>query len=168
MGMDVHGNSGNYFRNNVWYWRPLAIYINKVAPEIAKHCRHWNSNDGDGLDAEQSLKLANVLIQEIATGATLEYERAWTKHHKELPDLECNFCHGTGVRTDSVGQQMRMPTRQIPMDDDTHPRAGQIGWCNACNGTGHVRPFESQYPFDVDNVREFADFLRDSGGFSIC
>jgi hypothetical protein len=34
MGMDVYGESGNYFRNNVWWWRPLANYCQAIAPHI--------------------------------------------------------------------------------------------------------------------------------------
>ena len=40
MGMDVFGNNprnkeGEYFRNNVWWWRPLADFILECYPEIA-------------------------------------------------------------------------------------------------------------------------------------
>ena len=38
--------SGTYFRNNVWWWRPLADYVlryTKVIPEDKKEC--WGYND---------------------------------------------------------------------------------------------------------------------------
>ena len=59
MGMDLSGRKptteqGEYFCNNVWWWHPLAIYICEVAPEIADHCEYWQTNDGDGLNAEDS------------------------------------------------------------------------------------------------------------------
>ena len=66
-----------------------------------------------------------------------------------LPDEECRVCGGTG-------------SRQEP------PQVGPGNLpCNACGGTGRVRPFETNYGFDVDTVREFAEFLRDCGGFEI-
>jgi hypothetical protein len=39
MGMDVYGKDavsekGEYFRNNVWYWRPLWNYCIEVAPDL--------------------------------------------------------------------------------------------------------------------------------------
>jgi hypothetical protein len=40
--------------------------------------------------------------------------------------------------------------------------------CNACDGKGEVPDVETHYPFDEDNVREFAGFLRVCGGFRIC
>ncbi|TYL76760.1 hypothetical protein [Bradyrhizobium cytisi] len=82
MGMDVYGRSpkspeGEYFRNNLWWWRPLAQYICEVAPEIAKNCEYWQSNQGDGLNDEDSLALACVLQKQIDSGQTA----AWVEHH---------------------------------------------------------------------------------------
>ena len=55
MGMDVYGRNpttkqGEYFRNNVWWWHPLADYCTSVAPDITAQCNSWHHNDGDGLD----------------------------------------------------------------------------------------------------------------------
>lgn len=35
MGMDLYGKKplnpvGEYFRNNVWWWRPLAVFVQKL------------------------------------------------------------------------------------------------------------------------------------------
>jgi hypothetical protein len=51
MGMDVYGTAptsktGEYFRNNVWWWSPLANYICGVAPAIANRCPRWHHNEG--------------------------------------------------------------------------------------------------------------------------
>jgi hypothetical protein len=79
MGMDVYGKkpsseAGKYFRNNIWWWDPLARYIlEHVPPEITGRCKHWYSNDGDGLDAADALKLAQCLREQIANGACEEY-----------------------------------------------------------------------------------------------
>jgi hypothetical protein len=66
MGMDVFGckptnESGRYFRNSVWWWHPLADYCAEIAPHIASRCKGWHYNDGDGLDNDDSLELADVL-----------------------------------------------------------------------------------------------------------
>lgn len=108
MGMDVFGKqprskTGEYFRNSIWWWHPLADYILENSPqELTSKCRYWHSNDGDGLDDEDSKKLADHLQQLIDSGHTAA-------------------------------------------------SAGRYGRC-----------------FSVDNVQEFADFLRDCGGFEIC
>lgn len=151
MGMDVYGrkpdnDTGKYFRNNVWWWRPLAQYVCEVAPTLTQKCQYWHTNDGDGLGKKDSLKLAAVLRAEIAAGRTQDYESSRKSKLDALPDLPCEFCDGTGTRKDMV----------VP------------GGCNACRGTGKVRPFETSYPFETANVSEFCDFLEHCGGFKIC
>ena len=73
MGMDICGRNptgerGQYFCNNVWWWRPLADYCIKVAPDICAACRYWHSNDGDGLDATEAVILAEALRKEMDAG----------------------------------------------------------------------------------------------------
>lgn len=93
MGMDVFGQDptdakGEYFRNNVWWWRPLAAYIEETHPEIAAHCTHWHSNDGDGLNAEQSKSLAEKLRQDIISGRVSNYKNANHSHEFEQTKIE--------------------------------------------------------------------------------
>lgn len=171
MGMDVYGRdpsseTGEYFRNSVWGWHPLADYIIEKAPEhLVVQCRHWHSNDGDGLDAEASIELADWLDDQIESGLADEYEQEYKAMLNAMPDETCQWCKGTGIRNDAIGQQYGMPYKVI--HEEGHPRKGQKGWCNACNGLGKTRPFATSYHFSVENVREFAKFVRDSGGFEI-
>lgn len=171
MGMDVIGKDassekGEYFRNNVWYWRPLWNYCIEVAPDLCEDISgHYN--DGDGLGKLDATILGNRLFAEIGSGNTKKYEDAHNQRIADLPRHSCKHCEGTGVRTDSVGQDMGMPTRAL--DDVVAIAVGRThGWCNACNGEGLVDDWEANYPFTVENVREFAEFLVDCGGFQIC
>lgn len=170
MGMDVYGSNptnetGKYFRNNVWWWRPLATYVCEVAPEITSKCDHWQSNDGDGLNAANSIKLAKLLRDEISSGRTEAYAKIREAELNALPDKECWLCEGTGIRTDGVGAANGQPDKII--DKEGHPRNGEKGWCNGCDGVGHVRPDSTSYGFSVENVSEFCDFLEFCGGFEI-
>lgn len=149
MGMDVHGKNatsetGAYFRNNCWWWRPLWDYCESVS-FVAQQVEYAQSNSGDGLDAEDARTLAETLFREIDAGRTLKYEQAYNARLAALPDVACEHCHGTGQRNDAYVQ----------------------GECNGCAGQGQRRPFETYYPFTVENVREFAAFLQASGGFEI-
>jgi hypothetical protein len=79
MGMEVFGKKpdsevGEYFRNNVWWWSPLARYCCEVAPEITSHCEYWQRNDGDGLGARYSKQLAKVLREKISSGETAKWK----------------------------------------------------------------------------------------------
>ncbi|WP_081349487.1 hypothetical protein [Mycobacteroides chelonae] len=147
MGMDVFGVSpanetGQYFRNNVWWWRPLADFICERYPEVAAGCAYWQSNDGDGLDAEGAQKLARLIRDDLATGFVNDYERDYIIKMEAMPDETCEYCNGTGKRE----------TKE----------------CNGCQGKGQRRPWDASYPFSADNVRDFALFLERCGGFRIC
>lgn len=116
MGMDVYGKKptskvGKYFRNTVWYWGPLSLYICKVAPQIAVKCKSWG-NDGYGLSSSQSRALADILEREIVSGRCEAYAKTRDAMGTELSFLEGGY-------------------------------------------------------FTVENVRSFAAFLRDCGGFRI-
>ncbi|TGT76745.1 MULTISPECIES: hypothetical protein [unclassified Mesorhizobium] len=159
MGMDVIGKAatseaGEYFRNNVWWWRPLADYACEVASEITSACEYWQSNDGDGLDAAASVALADRLQAEIDAGRTAAYAKIHTSKLEQMPNVPCRICAGTGTR---------LPVPHCGAGD---PKAGGIR-CNGCEGSGYVRPFDTNYPFSVENVQAFVAFLRACGGFEI-
>lgn len=169
MGMDVVGKNatsktGEYFRNNVWMWRPLWDYCVMLAPELCGDV--LGGNDGDGLDTEGAEDLSAVLFNELAAGRTAEYEQAHNQMIADLPRHDCPHCDATGIRTDSVGLSMGMPTRELEpeiqiLTERTH------GWCNACGGEGKIDDWRAAYPFITENVRRFAEFLAECGGFSI-
>ncbi len=72
MGMDVFGTAptterGEYFRNNVWWWRPLWNYCIEVAPELTSEV-NGEYNNGDGLNAEGAIALSNILLERLVEG----------------------------------------------------------------------------------------------------
>lgn len=174
MGMDVYGREpksekGSYFRNNVWWWRPLWEYCCEVGAEIIDDevASGGHYNDGIGLDEDDAVALAKTLQAELDSGRTAEYERKHNEFRASLPRENCEFCGATGIRTDEVGVEMGMPTKAL--DEAEAILTGRThGWCNACRGVGTTESWQSSYPFSADNVREFAEFCAESGGFQIC
>lgn len=169
--MDVYGTKpisekGEYFRNNVWWWRPLWAYCQHVAPHLTNGVA-GDTNDGDGLDEEGAKALAELLKVSLSDGTCKAYEEAYYKEIAELPNEDCNLCNKTGIRTDQVGIEGGMDVKVLP-DDKAIVLGRDKGWCNGCDGMGWKPHFGTHYPFSQDNVREFADFLAESGGFSIC
>lgn len=151
MGMDVYGvkNPDAYFRNNVWAWRPLATLIVEKYPDIAKTCEHWFTNDGDGLDEENSLKLADALEADLNNGVIQQEQDEFQRQMNAVVDEPCKICGGTGKRA-------------------APPQVGPGNMhCNGCDGKGTRRPLTTMYHFSVENVREFVAFLRKCGGFEI-
>jgi hypothetical protein len=174
MGMDVYGKNptsekGAYFRNNVWWWRPLWDYCCEVGQEVIDEevANGGCYNDGVGLDEDGAKALADILFGELWEGRTASYERKHNEYLASLPREDCELCGTTGIRTDSVGVEMGMPTKEL--EPEVQILTGRThGWCNACHGVGTRESWGMNYPFSVDNVREFAEFLSECGGFSIC
>lgn len=157
MGMDVYGNAptaevGEYFRRSVWGWHPLWDLVEDVCPWVLKAVPGGHYNDGEGLDAQQALRLADELAEMLADKTITRYIEKRNHTLAELPDVPCQWCEGTGVRTDEVGQQMKMPERN---------------WCNGCDGKGFQQDSRRMYQVSVEDVEEFAEFVRHSGGFRI-
>lgn len=151
MGMDVYGvkpknEKGEYFRNNVWWWRPLWDYCLDMHPSIAGKVQYGHSNSGDGLNATDAKKLAILIKKDLDTGKAKKYADKREKEINSLPLLECEHCNGTGIRNDKYVQ----------------------GECNACHGAGKVKSWLANYPFSLENLSEFQEFLDNCGGFSIC
>jgi hypothetical protein len=151
MGMDLYGKHprdkrGEYLRYSVWGWHPLADYVLEKAPrELTGKCRYWHSNDGDGLNAQDSRALADFLTGEIDSGRAEEYVIIHTATVESLPDEVCFICGGSGLRDDEIMKET----------------------CNGCRGSGKVCPPESHYPLVLESIIDFRDFLHTCGGFEI-
>lgn len=173
MGMDVYGvnpvsEKGSYFRNNVWWWRPLWDYCCEVS-ELARSVENGHNNSGDGLDADGAKELAKTLMIEIGAGNTLKYQEEYRKEQSELPMQDCSLCEGTGIRTapSPSGEDFKQYEKELsPEQQALYGRTH--GWCNGCDGAGKKPHWGTNYPFSVENVADFAEFLADCGGFEIC
>ncbi len=169
--MDVIGRApksekGEYFRNNVWWWRPLWDYVETVAPDVVEGVSgHYN--DGDGLDGEGAERLSQILMISLSDGTCEAYKKQYYAEMANLPNEECNLCNKTGIRTDEVGITHGMNTQELP-EDKAIVLGRTHGTCNGCDGVGWKPNWGTHYPFETENVREFAEFLAESGGFSIC
>jgi hypothetical protein len=176
MSFDIYGRAptseeGKYFCRNNMGWAPIAEYILTVAPDIAAKCKYWDTNDGDGLDAEHAVALADRLDAEIQSGRCEHYARKYASDQEMTPDEPCWLCDGTGTR--------KPPVLFSRLDDGTpvysssedgvgagDPKTTGIK-CNCCRGEGTIRPWGTQYRLHVESVREFVTFLRGCGGFEI-
>jgi hypothetical protein len=111
-------NPGVYFRNNVWWWRPLWSYVSEACSDILndtdKEC--GSSNSGHFISKAKSIKIGKRLDKLSKDGEIATYEEEYKR-----------FLSG--------------------LEDDS---------------------FHKSYPFSEDNVRSFAVFAKECGGFYIC
>ena len=146
-------NCGTYFRNNVWGWRPLWHFVTAVCNDFLteKDIEAGCYNDGHKISKTKATRIANRLLNMVKDGSVKEYEEGYKKHLASLNQVGCDICGATGRR-----------------QEPPKTGAGDYQECNGCNGTGKVDDWAKSYPFSEDNVREFANFCLNSGGFRIC
>ena len=163
-------NVGYYFRNNVWWWRPLWNYCYAVADDIIEdnlqvkeyetdddgetdfENYRWvkakyddgHGNSGAGLNDKYAKLLGNRLMECIADGSTIGYQAEYEQYLNDMPDDDCMRCNNNNRGNNKMKD------------------------CKMCNETGKSRNFSKSYSFDVDNVEDFAKFCLESGGFEIC
>ena len=152
---------GDYFRSNVWWWRPLASYVIKYTGCVNEDdAEMWGTNDGHEVDDETAKQIHNQLQVLIESGHTQKFqddyekERLKAEKHNDKVEKELKkFC-------ESVEKKLGK-TNLAPAD---FPKADHDEW----ERIYHKRKWNASYPFSVEHVKEFAEFCRFSGGFKIC
>ena len=140
-GLDPRNEKGDYFHNNVCWWRPLWNYIccvsNDVLDENDRTMGHCNN---DHIISESKAdKIAKRLIRLAETGEMQEAVRQYENWRKSLPEMEeCYVCEVLGRDK-----------------------------CGHCDGSGKEQNWKVEYSMSVENVKEFIEFVRNSGGFII-
>lgn len=168
--MDVYGKNpdstkGNYFGCPIWGWSPLWAYCRSVAT-VAHTVTYGYSNDGDGLDENDALVLASILRSELESGRTAAAVKEQEAAYSAMPDRNCWCCNGTGRVQETTPADDSIQTDDTPFGAEPNYTGIEIP-CYQCEGTGKVRPHETQYQLRVQDVREFCEFLEHCGGFAI-
>ena len=145
-------NCGVRFRNNVWGWKPLWNFVTAVCGDILteKDMKSGCYNAGHKISKTKANRIAKKLHSMIEGGLVKDYEEGYKVHLDSLEQIDCKICDATGKR-------------QEPPEIGAGDRE-----CNGCKGTGKRDDSEKSYPFSEDNVRQFANFCANSGGFTIC
>tara|TARA_R100001530_G_scaffold4784_1_gene6270 strand:- start:147 stop:713 length:567 start_codon:yes stop_codon:yes gene_type:complete len=145
-------NSGVYFRNSVWGWKPLWHFVTFACDDILTETdiERGSYNDGHKISKTKAGRIARRLYSLIKDGKVKEYESMYKKELDSLEQLDCDLCEATGKR-----------------QEPPKTGAGDME-CNKCDGTGKVDDWAKSYPFSEENVRQFANFCANSGGFTIC
>jgi len=144
-------NPGNYFRNNVWWWRPLWAYVCLICEDVMSEEEEMAGTENSALEIPDTTidRMVEKLVTEMVLENHTEHQQKYEKELKEMPDEECHLCDGTGIRNDKYTK-----------DQDQE--------CNGCKGKGKRRPWACNYSFTAENLEQFVDFLSESGGIKIC
>lgn len=171
MGMDVYGKKpkteeGQYFRSNVWYWRPLWIYCEFIAPQLTQKVEYAQSNDGDGLGSVDARKLGFLLKKSIENGTAQKYIDDYYQFVESAPDEDC-YCISSSSLVANVLQLSYVYDGEIPFPKDSPSEPVPNPECHTCNGSGKKKTHFADYHMDINHVSSFANFLMNCGGFQI-
>ena len=153
-------NPGTYFRNNVWWWRPLWELVCHFCEDTLspQDMEEGSFNSGHRIDVDKALDMHLNLEDAIKNGKVQEYITNYICHLDSLEDEDCHVCDGKGKR--SLKGTMDLNWNVI--EDDS------IQKCKHCEGSGKRPSFKKSYPLNLENVQEFSKFCKLSGGFEIC
>ena len=155
-------NPGYYFRNNVWWWRPLADFVLWLADkELGDKDREgWHNNGGHRVDEKTATIIAELLEASIDEGIAqrMEEENKRKMNKAKLHNLEIEKKH---KELRKIVERHTGKKDLVPAD---YPEPFNSQW----NDIQKLTNYEAHYPFSVDNVKDFAKFCRESGGFEIC
>ena len=157
-----NNNPGNYFRNNVWWWRPLWTFT-------CDHCADFLTeddmnggcyNDSYIITEDKAVAIAERLYEALKEPETQEYldnhmkvmEKA--KKHNEMIEQEKKALDEIAVAI--TGDKNVAP---IDYPKDLKKKFDELM---------KKRDWASSYPINRENIENFARFAEQSGGFSIC
>ena len=78
-------NPGIYFRNNVWWWRPLWTFVCMECEDLLteKEIMSGSYNDGKEISSVKAKKMAKRLRESLNAGNVERYEKQYKKALKE-------------------------------------------------------------------------------------
>jgi len=153
---------GSYFRNNVWWWRPLWTFIGAACDDILteKDMSNGNYNDGHKISKTKALKIAARLRKLDKQGVIDGYEETTMEMVRQAHD-DNKKLKKEAAKLLNVVKKETGNDKIVPMQYPTKYRKKFDAILEKENWSGH-------YPFYADNVREFSTFCQNSGGFEIC
>jgi len=154
-------NVGVYFRNNVWWWRPLADLVEKLCFFLDdKQKEHLHDNGGYEYDEATAHKIADTLEAFVKSSVA---KRTQIEHKKQMKKAEAHN-KKVQVKLDALKMDAIAATGNKNIAPRDYPKDLNDKWDSIYCEYDHT----SSYPFTLKNVKEFITFLRECGGFTVC
>ena len=154
-------NAGVYFRNNVWWWRPLANFIIENCDWVTQEQQaRLHDNSGFEFTEDEALSIADTLQQKVDDGKAKEREE---KNKKDMAVAE-KWNKGIQKQQDELEKEVKKATGDAKIVPYDYPQPFKKKWEDLQGQTDR----NASYPFQEANVKEFIWFLREWGGFRVC
>lgn len=155
-------NVGYYFRNNVWWWRPLANLIIELNESwlSKKQIENMHNNSGQKYNAKVAELIKQSLEKAVEEGLTKQLEKEWKVRAKRAE----KWNKGIDKEMDKVKKDAILATKNENIAPIDYPENLKLKW----DKLWHSKDMTDSYPFSENNVKEFIKFLDECGGFEIC
>lgn len=155
-------NVGYYFRNNVWFWRPLANLITVLNEEwlTEEQKERLQDNSGFEFSEEEAIRIKLSLEKAINSGWLKKAEKQWKKEAKqaELWNAQIN------EQMEKLKKEAIKETAQDHIIPLNYPPHLKLKWDKLWESEDRT----SNYPVSLKNAEEFVAFLNECGGFKVC
>ena len=154
-------NAGLYFRNNVWWWRPLADLVEHLCFFLNEKQRaHLHDNSGYTYNKATAIKIAEALSLFVKSDVAKKTE----DKHKQM--MKKAAIHNKKI--DLKMKSLKMDAIAKTGNKNIAPRDYPKDLNNQWNKIYQEYDSSAHYPFSLENIKKFIKFLRECGGFRVC
>lgn len=155
-------NPGYYFRNNVWWWRPLGELIHDKCGDLLsdEQKEGLQHNGGVNYTKQQAIQIANRLSDLIKNGYVDDLEKS-IKDNAKIASK-----HNEGIQKKL--EDIRKEVEKIRPNENLAPKDYPFPYDKHWQEINAQKSWDDSYPFNKENVEQFINFARYSGGFQIC
>jgi len=155
-------NKGIYFRNNVWWWRPLANLIREYNSSWLTEEQQERLHDNSGFEFSESeaMTIYKSLKKIIKNGTCKKIETEWKKKAKQAE----KWNKGIEKQMDKLSKLAEKKLGKKDVAPINYPPEIKQKWDKLWESQDRT----CSYPFAVRNVERFCEFLKECGGFKIC
>jgi hypothetical protein len=161
MVANLKTEKGEYFRNNVWWWRRLAEFVCEYTGVVDdKDKERWQYNDNHHVTAQEAKEIAKQLRYLIKTGQVAKYEE---QVRKEMEEAEVR-----NKKVQKLLDKLKAKAIEMTNNKDISPREYPSPLDEKWEKTlGTCRTAGTAIHSIKNNVEEFIKFCEDSNGFTI-
>ena len=154
-------NPGIYFRNNCWWWRPLANFIIEKCDWLTQEQKErLHDNSGFEFSQHEAVTIADTLQKMVSDGTANAREEVSKREMKVAEEWNA----GLQKQQDALGEEARKETGNKNIVPRDYPKHIYKKWDDLQGQTD----YKAHYPFREANVKRFIKFLRECGGFQVC
>ena len=154
-------NPGVYFRNNCWWWRPLANFMIENCDWLTQEQQaRLHDNSGFEFSQHEATTIADTLQKKVDDGSAAEREEV---NKREMKVAE-EWNKGINKQQEALGEQAKKETGDKNIVPYDYPTDLRKKWDDLQKSEDR----RASYPFVEANVKEFICFLRECGGFQVC